>query len=340
MPKEEKGYWFSTENGTHIHAEEGESKKEAMQKKFTNFGKKEKLTFEKAVKNADNDVLDKQFGKDTPERKLAGAIKTDTFEEINNKRLGVKSQNETESHIKSLKEDADKKNLSFERTLLNDIKSNPEKYNRFTINGSTYVRDGLSFDKYKDGKHISTGTVNSVAADVANSFEDEKPKYQTIADVSSSVKKELKEKGFNTKSISVRGRNVGYSDALDITIKDPSIDIDEVRKLVNKHESYERDASGDILQGGNRYVNVKYEYGLFDSIGEENKAEASKLIEQAKSNNGSGIELGNKHYLFHDKNDNETFIHSNEHGMTPIYSPERLGSYLYQIKKFGRIVSR
>ena len=24
--KQENGYWFSTENGTHIHAEEGESK--------------------------------------------------------------------------------------------------------------------------------------------------------------------------------------------------------------------------------------------------------------------------------------------------------------------------
>lgn len=27
----EKGYWFSTENGTHIHAEEGESKEQAKQ---------------------------------------------------------------------------------------------------------------------------------------------------------------------------------------------------------------------------------------------------------------------------------------------------------------------
>ena len=37
---EEKGYWFSTENGTHIHAEEGESKEQAMGKKFKNFGAK------------------------------------------------------------------------------------------------------------------------------------------------------------------------------------------------------------------------------------------------------------------------------------------------------------
>ena len=40
---------------------------------------KEKLTFEKAVKNADKDVLDNQFGKDTPERKLVGSIKEQDF---------------------------------------------------------------------------------------------------------------------------------------------------------------------------------------------------------------------------------------------------------------------
>jgi len=39
MAKEEKGYWFSTENGTHIHAEEGESKEQAMGKRFKNFKK-------------------------------------------------------------------------------------------------------------------------------------------------------------------------------------------------------------------------------------------------------------------------------------------------------------
>ena len=123
MPKkEEKGYWFSTENGTHIHAEEGESKESAMKKKFSKFGKtdskkktydkmrkvlakegypvdsysdeevdraftsleksidaeddkwhdkqQKKLTFEKVIKSADDDTLDEEFGKGTPERKI------------------------------------------------------------------------------------------------------------------------------------------------------------------------------------------------------------------------------------------------------------------------------
>lgn len=44
---------------------------------FNNLKEKVKKEFglEEAIKNADDDVLDEQFGKDTPERKLVGAIK-------------------------------------------------------------------------------------------------------------------------------------------------------------------------------------------------------------------------------------------------------------------------
>ena len=40
---------------------------------------KDKLTFEKVIKSADDDTLDEQFGKDTPERKLVGAMKEQDF---------------------------------------------------------------------------------------------------------------------------------------------------------------------------------------------------------------------------------------------------------------------
>lgn len=68
MPKEEKGYWFSTENGTHIHAEEGESKESAMKKKFSKFGKTE-------------------------------SKKDSTFEEINEKRMSGKTKKQDYSKI-------------------------------------------------------------------------------------------------------------------------------------------------------------------------------------------------------------------------------------------------
>lgn len=59
---EEKGYWFSTENGTHIHAEEGESKEQAMGKKFKSFKKeKSSLNFPKPTKEEHQETLDKEI---------------------------------------------------------------------------------------------------------------------------------------------------------------------------------------------------------------------------------------------------------------------------------------
>lgn len=231
MAKEEKGYWFSTENGTHIHAEEGENKEQAMSKKFKSFGKgkakkdttfeeinekringkskkhdyseifdedyqrswgvpdfkdendvktlndivekameydgdegaidisnnamerieelvkfspeeqdklatgtgeeimdilrgkeKKELTFEGAVKNADDDVLDEQFGKDTPERKLVGAMKGQetkpAFDSVSSKQL---TEEEIETKLKEVHSKLDplekEDNILFNKSL-------------------------------------------------------------------------------------------------------------------------------------------------------------------------------------------------------------------------------
>ena len=47
---------------------------------------KKELTFEGVVKNADDDVLDEQFGKDTPERKLVGAMKEQSKPSLKDRR--------------------------------------------------------------------------------------------------------------------------------------------------------------------------------------------------------------------------------------------------------------
>lgn len=62
---EEKGYWFSTENGTHIQAEEGESKEQAMGKKFKNFGaKKEGKKEEPGLKAESRSMINEKQAND------------------------------------------------------------------------------------------------------------------------------------------------------------------------------------------------------------------------------------------------------------------------------------
>lgn len=162
----------------------------------------------------------------------------------------------------------------------------------------------------------------------------------SIKEFSAYAKKMLKDKGFDTKGISVRGRYAGYSDALDVVVKDPNIDVAEIRKLLQKHESYERDASGEILQGGNRYIHVQYDYNAFDKVKEEGKTDAENLMKQADAGNGSGIEVSKGVYLFKDRDENRYFISGDYEkvgGSHTVYSPEDLAVMKWKLKKFGRL---
>ena len=84
----------------------------------------------------------------------------------------MKSAFDSAHNLDSLRSHAQKNNLSFERTLLNNMKENPEKYNDIRIGNKRYVRNGNGFDFYENGKHYATGTFNSVASDI-NKYYDE-----------------------------------------------------------------------------------------------------------------------------------------------------------------------
>ena len=63
---EKNGYWFSTENGTHIHAEEGQTPKEAVEERFDNDTKKQvgdSKNLEKEGKTTDTKDVEEYFGK-------------------------------------------------------------------------------------------------------------------------------------------------------------------------------------------------------------------------------------------------------------------------------------
>lgn len=116
---------------------------------------------------------------------------------------------------------------------------------------------------------------------------------------SKEIKKYLKENGIDTKNINVKCFNGGYSESYNITIKDININIEKVRELVKTFESYERDErTGEILEGGNIYIFVNYDYNTLKLANEKYNAVVlnvidKKLKEQCKQdidawNNGDG----------------------------------------------------
>lgn len=95
------------------------------------------------------------------------------------------------------------------------------------------------------------------------------------------IKKQLREKGFDTKKISVRVEYIGYgSTKISCTIKDLSVKAKEVETFL-KEEFLEirRDehVQGEYLEGCNTYVSCEYDYDIYENAIEERLVKATEI---------------------------------------------------------------
>ena len=89
----------------------------------------------------------------------------------------------------------------------------------------------------------------------------------TNKELNSSIKKTLKENGYNPKDFSVSVRDSLYDTTIKVVVKSPIINRADIEKLLSKYESIDRDErTYEILQGANYYLFVTYEYNVFDSV--------------------------------------------------------------------------
>ncbi|NFT08412.1 hypothetical protein FDF26_15340 [Clostridium botulinum] len=96
------------------------------------------------------------------------------------------------------------------------------------------------------------------------------------------LRSKLKEIGYNSRMVSVRS---SYS-SIDLSIKSADVDFKTVEDLANKYESIRRDeATGEILAGGNIYVNVEYDYDFKESFSNEFIEKATEIEATIKDSN-------------------------------------------------------
>lgn len=96
------------------------------------------------------------------------------------------------------------------------------------------------------------------------------------------IRNELKALGYNSRHISVKSRIAGYSDAIDISIKDLSINIREIDAIARECEEVRYDEySGEILSGGNTYIHVNYDPKIICDKTDELRDYAKKMFTQA-----------------------------------------------------------
>lgn len=106
------------------------------------------------------------------------------------------------------------------------------------------------------------------------------------------IRAELKAKHkWTSKDVSVRASHYSMGSSIEVNIKNPAVPLAAVREVALQHESIDRDASGEILSGGNRYVHVNY-----SSEAREALAAAQMPAVQAAADKLNAE--GNEGYLF------------------------------------------
>lgn len=129
----------------------------------------------------------------------------------------------------------------------------------------------------------------------------------TNKQLSQAVRQTLKDNGYNTTDFSIRTRDCGYSTSCNITIKNLKIRREEIEGLVAKFESIDRDyASGEILEGGNTYIFVEYDYTLWQEF---EKQFYDRFLAEFEHNRAINEANGTPNNLFTLVDDNKKHIH-------------------------------
>lgn len=147
------------------------------------------------------------------------------------------------------------------------------------------------------------------------------------------IKSELKPAGYNAREISVSVKYAGYDTVIRVTIKNPYINANTVKEIVNNYEQVSYDeVTGEILQGANTYVRVSYEYGIFEQVSEAFETLAKEAIEKA----AEIVEIIPGLFLC---SDNHCYVvrQENQYGSRIVYNAEALAEYIFKYTQFGNI---
>ena len=160
----------------------------------------------------------------------------------------------------------------------------------------------------------------------------------TNKELGNAIRATLKAEGYAPRDFSVRVRNCGYSTSADVTIKNPEIRCVNVERLLSKFESIGRDyATGEILAGGNCYLFVDYERGIFDAPAQEMAATAEGILRET----GECIRIFDGLYLCNRSGRTELHQQNDEGNFTwPIGGFSLLNELcvaMYKYAKFGTI---
>lgn len=169
----------------------------------------------------------------------------------------------------------------------------------------------------------------------------------TNKELSQAIINALKAAGFNRKDFSIRSYDAGYEQACRIEIKNPLVRRSEVEAIAKRFQQIDYDERCmEILAGGNTFINVQYEYGLFDEVAKDLEPLAEKVIESGRWD-GMPIadnETKTVYFTVYDREAREFLV--TEHNKDDSYTynpnywircPHDLAVAMYRFKNIGTI---
>jgi len=81
-----------------------------------------------------------------------------------------------------------------------------------------------------------------------------------IKQAAKSLRKELKDRGYNNRQVSVTSKEHTTCDTMLVTVKSADVDYEQVSFVTSFYQSVSKDEAGEILLGGNRYATVRKRY--------------------------------------------------------------------------------
>ncbi len=86
------------------------------------------------------------------------------------------------------------------------------------------------------------------------------------AETSKQIRANLKAAGYGARDVSVRNDSYSMGSTVRVRIKRAEVSLNDVHRIAIQNERVSRDeATGEILSGGNTFVDVAYEHGALDA---------------------------------------------------------------------------
>ncbi len=87
---------------------------------------------------------------------------------------------------------------------------------------------------------------------------------QSTTEAAKEIRQTLKKLGYTSRQVSVRAQYFSMGSEITVKIKDITCNFAAIHEIAHAHARIHRCAySGDILGGGNRYIDVSWDYELF-----------------------------------------------------------------------------